>query len=503
MKTARIDSPYTAKDPSHGFFLWNGLTWMQKEERFCDVTLKIGKDRKLRAHRAVLALSSKYFEALFGTDWAEGKSNEVELLGFDEDAITNLVRFVYSGTVDITTDNVQYILEVANYLGIEFVQKECIRFLEENLNKNNCLNALQIADMFAFEYLREEAKLVAVRHFTEICMTQDFIYLPYHLLTELLREESICVVVDDLIPSADKRESVVLQAVFRYVQHDLGKRADFLPKLLALVRLPTLSRQHLQEISKHSLIIDCGCEEIVERALGVKSNDTGDGSTDSNWAKRRDFAKCVVTWGRTFAGTQRIQSKTSFITGQRFLEDSIDGVSDEGVYITGITVWRNFPTEQPQSICGLEVFYSNNSTGLYGVKSRRKQNEIFLRENEKIVKVEVQSGTLINSLTFYTNKKDSYGGLKSYRGFCPDYHGSCQGSHVTVRGQSPPGICGFLAGVAGEISEFQGQPCITRLQFAWKTFVCNDVGFTSRFEYFEPGKCEIVNRSLRPPYQKQ
>lgn len=501
MKSSRVDSPYTAKDPSHGFFLWSGLTWMQKEERFCDVTLKIGKDRKLRAHRAVLALSSKYFEALFGANWVEGKSNEVELLDFDEDAITSLVRFVYSGTVDITTDNVQYILEVANYLGIEFVQKECIRFLEENLNKNNCLNALQIADTFAFEYLREEAKLVAVRYFTEICMTQDFIHLPHHLLTELLREESICVVVDNLIPRADKRESVVLQAVFRYVQYDLGKRADLLPKLLALVRLPTLSKEHLQEVSKHSLIIGCRCEAIVEKAMTVKSNETGDGSTDSNWAKRRDFAKCVVTWGRTFVGTQQIPSKKKFITGRYFLEDSIDGVNDEGVYITGITVWRNCPTEEPRSICGLEVFYSNNSRWLYGVKSGQKQNEIFLKENEKIVKVEVQSGTLINSLAFYTNK-DSYGGLKSYRGFCPDYQGSCQGSHATVRSQSPPGICGFLAGVAGETCEFQGQPCITRLQFAWKTFVCNDVAITPRFEYFEPGKCEIVNRPLKP-CQKQ
>ena len=197
--------------------------------------------------------------------------------------------------------------------------------------------------------------------------------------------------------------------------------------------------------------------------------------------------------------TNSIEKK--FITGRYFLEDSIDGVNDEGVYITGITVWRNCPTEEPRSICGLEVFYSNNSRWLYGVKSGQKQNEIFLKENEKIVKVEVQSGTLINSLVFYTNK-DSNGGLKSYRGFCPDYQGSCQGSHATVRSQSPPGICGFLAGVAGETCEFQGQPCITRLQFAWKTFVCNDVAITPRFEYFEPGKCEIVNRPLRPS-QKQ
>lgn len=85
-----------AKDPDHGFYLVNGLTWMQKEERFCDVTLKIGKERKLRAHRVVLALSSRYFEACLGSNWEEARSDEVEIAGFDVNAVTNLVRFAYS-----------------------------------------------------------------------------------------------------------------------------------------------------------------------------------------------------------------------------------------------------------------------------------------------------------------------------------------------------------------------------------------------------------------------
>ena len=129
-----------AKDPGHGIFMLNGLTWMQKKEKFCDVTLKIGKERKLRAHRAVLALSSRYFEALFGTNWKESRSEEVELLGFDENAVANLVRFAYSGSIDITRDNVQFLLEAANYLEIEFVQKACSDFiLDEHLDADSCL----------------------------------------------------------------------------------------------------------------------------------------------------------------------------------------------------------------------------------------------------------------------------------------------------------------------------------------------------------------------------
>lgn len=481
-----------AKDPDHGFFMLNGLTWMQKKEKFCDVTLKIGKERKLRAHRVVLALSSRYFEALLGTNWEESRSEEVELLGFDENAVTNLVRFAYSGSIDITKDNVQFLLEAANYLGIEFVQKACTGFiLDENLDADTCLGALQIADMFALEPLREEAKVYALRHFTEVSMKQDFVNLPFQLLSELLRNEFLCVVVDDLIPNVEARERVVLQAVFRYVEHDLEKRADYLPQLLSLVRLPTLSRKHLKEIAEDSLIASCQCRDIFDKALRVKSSaesgiDSGDAK--SNWAKSRDFAKCVVTWGPTFANTQQDLRQTSVFTDKNVLEvaDSIEDLS-EGVYINGITVWANY-LDGKQFISGLEVFYNHNKKNVYGVKTALKQNEIRLKENERIVKVEVHASTVVNGLTFYTNRRNIHGKMKPYRGFHSDYRDGSDG--LPVRTERPIGWYGFLAGVAGAIVDFQGHSAITRLQFAWKTFFLNDE--MPMFEHLI-GKCEICD----------
>jgi len=459
----------------------NGLTWMQKENKFCDVTLKIGRDRKLRAHRVVLALSSRYFEALLDTKWEEGRSEEVELLGFDENAVTNLVRFAYSGSIDITKDNVKFLLEAANYLGIEFVQKACTGFiLDEDLDTDTCLGALQIADMFALEPLREEAKRYALRHFTEVSMKQDFVNLPFQLLSELLGSESLRVVIDDLIPSVEERERVVLQAVFCYVKHDPLKRSDYLPQLLSLVRLPTLSKRHLEEIATDNLIASCRCRHIFDNALQAKRISecgTDSGSEDSNWAKSRDFAKCVVTWGPSFAVTQQDLPQTSVFTDKNVLEDA-DSMEDlsEGVYISEITVWAQY-LEAKQFVSGLEVSYSNTKKKMYGVKTAVKQNEIRLKENERFVKVEVQASTVVNALTFYTNKRTDRN-MKIYGG-----------SHVRM--EQPIGWHGFLSGVAGAIVDFHGHSAITRLQFAWRTFFLNDE--MPIFEHLI-GKCEICDK---------
>lgn len=460
-----------AKDPDHGFYLVNGLTWMQKEERFCDVTLKIGKERKLRAHRVVLALSSRYFEACLGSNWEEARSDEVEIAGFDVNAVTNLVRFAYSGAIEITKDNVQCLLEASNYLGIEFVQNACTSFLAENLDADTCLGALQIADMLALEPLREDAKLYALRHFTDITMKQDFVNLPYHLLTELLKDEFLCVVIDDLIPSVEEREHFVIQAVFRYIEHDREKRADHLPQLLTLVRLPTLSKQILKEIAKHSLITSCRCEDIFDKAMRVKSHAESEiDSSNPKWAKIRDSTKCVLTrgatFGTTFPNSRQVQPETAFFTDKNVVQPSNDGV-----YIEGLTVWAHSLSADKQVISGIEVLYSDKSKTMYGVKTTLKQNEFHLKENEKIIKLEVQADTVIHGLTFYTNTRDAEGNLKAYRGF--HSHG------VTVRTERPPamGFYGFLAGVDdAAVIDFQGLSGITQLQFAWKTYFLKSGG---------------------------
>ncbi|OON16345.1 BTB/POZ domain protein, partial [Opisthorchis viverrini] len=64
--------------------------------QFCDVTLKAGSTTVF-AHRAVLASSSHYFNAMFSHPVRESYSECVTLQDVDEAALVRIVEFIYTG----------------------------------------------------------------------------------------------------------------------------------------------------------------------------------------------------------------------------------------------------------------------------------------------------------------------------------------------------------------------------------------------------------------------
>ena len=455
----------SASDQDHGSKILKGLYMLFKDGRYTDVSLKIGPERTLRAHRNVLVSFSPYFDALLGDNWEEGKKDEIEILRLDENAVSDLIEFAYSGNINISKDNVQSLLEAANYFGIEFVKKSCGDFLMSGVDDKTCLGIWQLADVFALEELSKVAKQHALRHFTYLCKEEEFLCLPVNLLVDLLADEELCIVIEDLIPRVEEREKAVLQAVFQYVQRDVENRKDHLPKLLSLVRLPTLSESFLKEVTKHKLVADLH-EEILEKAQKLKLDPPERDSPDKKWAVPREFAKCVLTWGHSFANGGQVQPEIAHCTDKDTFEDlEIDH------YVTGMELWIR-QWVGTSVLGGLKVYYKDDNPVIFGYRiggtytdtaHDHVHHEFHLEENEKIVKVEVNSGWMIDKLTFYTNKKGADGKPKSY--------GPYGGDGGSFSEESPAGSYGFLAGVAGAVVKSQGEAGITRLQFVWRTYV--------------------------------
>ena len=447
-----------AKDSKHS--LLQGLYRTYKSGKYCDVTLKIGEELKLGAHRVILASFSPYFEALLGDNWEESKKAEIEILGFDEDAVSDLIEFAYSGHIKISKDNVQTLLEASNYLGVEFVKKSCEDFLKDAIDDTSCLEIWQLADVFALEELNENAKGHALRHFTDVCKKEQFLSLPYKFLTDLLAEERLCVVVEKLIPFEGDREKIVLEAVFQYIERDLDNRREHLPELLSLVRIPTLPDLYLEKVTTHKLVQACSAEEILKTAREVKKSRANSlQSAELKWASPRNFAKPYAIWGRFFANGGLGQTDTSYFTDK----DTVEDLSND-VYIKGMKLWIHLWDRGPV-VGALKVYYSDNRESMYG-NTLSDQTQIFefhLEENEKIVKIDVQAGWTVNQLTFYTNKQDAQGNLRKY--------GPYGGNGGGFYSETPAGSYGFLAGVAGALFCYQAQWGITQLQFAWRTFV--------------------------------
>lgn len=444
-----------AKDSTHS--LLKGLFVTYKSGKYCDVTLRIGLELKLRAHRVILASFSPYFEARLGDNWEDGKKDEIEILGLDESAVSDLIEFAYSGHIDISKDNVQTLLEAANYLGVEFVKRSCGEFLKCAIDDRTCLGIWQLADLFALEELYKNAKQHALRHFTDVCKEEEFLSLPYRFLTGLIADEGLCVVIEDLIPFEEDKEKIVLQAVFRYIEHDLDNRRKHLPELLSLVRLPTLSESFLEEVTTHKLVQSCSGEDIFKSARKVKKSRSSQ-SVNLKWASSRKFAECYAIWGRSFANSGQLQPEASYFTDK----DTVEDLSND-VYIKGMKLWIHHCDRGPV-VGALKLYYSNNKEAKYGNSTSQAQMyEFHLEENEKIVKIDVQAGWIVDQLTFYTNKQGADGNLRKYG----PYGGSGGGFYC----ETPAASYGFLVGVAGAHILYEGQWCLTELQFAWRTFV--------------------------------
>ena len=78
--------------PEFSSQVFSGLHCLRKEEKLCDIQLRVG-DFNLRSHRVVLAAASSYFNAMFTGDMKESRQDEVVLFGVEFSALEDLVNF--------------------------------------------------------------------------------------------------------------------------------------------------------------------------------------------------------------------------------------------------------------------------------------------------------------------------------------------------------------------------------------------------------------------------
>jgi hypothetical protein len=120
---------------THAFQVMNEL---RQHGELCDITLCI-EQREFHAHRIVLAGCSPYLRAMFTNGMLESEKSMIEIHGIDPDAMDGLLDFMYRGSLEITIDNVQALLQGASLLSMVSLRNACSQFLQSQLDSSNCI----------------------------------------------------------------------------------------------------------------------------------------------------------------------------------------------------------------------------------------------------------------------------------------------------------------------------------------------------------------------------
>ena len=252
----------------HGFKLVDGVKEFWKSKEFSDVLLKTDSG-EIEAHRIILASFSSFFKAMFGSDMIESGQRTIDMYGIDHVTLESVLGFIYTGEIDITGQSVTDILAVSNFLGLESLVKSCGEFLIEHMKPENSLDILFLADSQGIKGLLDAAKQYVLFKFTDVVKREQFLEFPVSFVSELLKDDLICVVKSGFVPSSHDQEVFIVETVIRYINYRLEDRKQHLATLLGCVRLSQMKPSDLHDLLSTNNLIRTSPDaiKVIQSAL--------------------------------------------------------------------------------------------------------------------------------------------------------------------------------------------------------------------------------------------
>ncbi|XP_031567854.1 actin-binding protein IPP-like [Actinia tenebrosa] len=449
------------EDKKHSSAILLGLHQNYKDEKFCDVTLVFG-DKEIKAHKVVLASSSRYFEAMFSSNFIDGSQQKLEIPLFDSKIGTALIDYAYTGKVEITADNVVEILAGANFLqGFDFVEKSCCDYLKFHMSDENALQILQVADQFHQSKLKDHIKKYCFLRFSTFAENKAFLNIPFKLLKEVLSDDHLLVEKNGVVYLGRRQEEYLLEKVLEYIKHneEVNEKAE---QLLKCIHLPLLKNKKLHALKSNDVLQSTECKALIDEALLLKKEKTSksaqlqeeetDELSQKDWTKPRPCGEYQLWRGRCLANGEQVNDEAVAFSDK----EKINVHSD---YVTGMDLWIRSWDGRPV-IGGMKIYYSNGESCMHGDEKGSTKEEFRLDTDERIIKLDSQSGYMIDCVTFFTNKERKLGP-----------HGGSGGGY---RQENPPNYHGYLVCVEGNVVKSQGSLGITKLQFLWRFFRTHD-----------------------------
>ncbi|XP_078355884.1 kelch-like protein 2 [Oculina patagonica] len=198
----------------------------------------------------------------------ENNEGMIRLEWITESQMADILQFIYSGNVQITTqEKAVDLIATADFLFLSNLKAIAGKFLEERITTMNCLFIYySIAERFSCEELTASTRKFINSNFITVA-SNDFLNLPSHEVEKWISSDEIVI---------DAEENV-FEILLSWINFDKSERSAKFCELFRHVRLTTISRDILlNDIVTNELVKENEpCFDNVTAALNWIDRSTG------------------------------------------------------------------------------------------------------------------------------------------------------------------------------------------------------------------------------------
>ena len=221
-----------------------GLDDLRQKSLLCDYTLKADEE-SFAVHKIVMVACSDYFQAMLTSNMKECHENVVDLKGITANGLRIIIDFAYTGELKLNTQNVEDVLSAATHLQVSDAMDLCSKYLETSISVRNCVDILNIAELYSLDPLHQAATRFMLHNFEELAESEQFPMLNSSQLSQLLAKNSLRVT----------SEFVLFNLVLKWIRYDPAEREQFVSELIENIKLPLMSGEELVgKVSKVTLM---------------------------------------------------------------------------------------------------------------------------------------------------------------------------------------------------------------------------------------------------------
>uniref|UniRef100_A0A672PJ16 Gigaxonin n=1 Tax=Sinocyclocheilus grahami TaxID=75366 RepID=A0A672PJ16_SINGR len=284
-KRAGADAGSVVSDPQHSQKLLRVLQSFRQEDCFQDAVLVL-EGEQIPVQKNILAAASPYIRTKlnYNPPKEDGSVYKIELQGISVTTMRQILEYIFSGEITLSEDTIQDVVQAADLLLLTDLKSLCCQFLESCITAENCIGIRVFSLHYCLHHVYHVATEYLQTHFRDVANTEEFLEQLPDRLCELLSMEKLNV----------GNEKHVLEAVVRWIAHDIEARRVHMKEVMSAVWVQGLDQSYLQEqMLGDSLMREVIRNCCIESLGGAMQH----GEALLAAFKPRGYSECIVTVG--------------------------------------------------------------------------------------------------------------------------------------------------------------------------------------------------------------